>query len=134
MVFQQKTTNSDDRVDEVKELSNFEAHPLLYAHLILKQTIHAPHLAFMSGDLKAGFYSMIFSINLLERVYRAEGSLTIDWETDADYLKCLEKVKSDTDASETGGLAQKTNISLLKLEFILKKLFSERRKEVEVLI
>lgn len=116
------------QADDIKDLAHFEAHPLLYAHMILKEIIKAPKDAFSTGNIEAGFQSMIFYVNLLESVYTAEGTLKSDWIDDNDYKTELANLKNNYD-----GLALQTFTAQLKLKYILRVLFGQRNKEVEII-
>ena len=124
--------DSSERMEEIKELSSFEAHPLLYAHMIIKQVIKSPHMAFMQGETKAGFYSMVFGVDQLERVCRAEGSLKVVWSEEEEYQKRKQEIEKDEDLKD--GVIKSAKIANLKLEFILSKLFKQRSKNVDVIL
>lgn len=114
---------------EIEDLEKFEINPNFYAHITIIQILKAPHMAFINGNKDAGLTSLIFGVDQLERIVKAEKMLPEDYDKkikeDPSYPKTDPKVMQSVD------LAMIANI---KFQFLLKEVFAHRMKRIDAII
>lgn len=89
----------------------------------------APHLAFINGNKEAGLTSLTFGVDQLEGIVKAQKLLPENYEAD---------IKKDpsypTTKPETFQAVDLARIANIKLELLLKEVFSHRMKRLDAII
>jgi len=112
---------------EIEDLGKFEINPNFYAHIVIVQILKAPHLAFINGNREAGLTSLIFGVDQLERICKAEKYVDDGYD---DFIKKeTENLKDERD-----GLVKDAKIANIKLQQLLGYVFKNRMHRVDLII
>jgi hypothetical protein len=107
-----------------EEFSKYEIEPMFYIHLLIRQFIISPHMAFMNGQEKSGLQSIIWCIFQLEKFCKANDFFKSD---NGKYEEAVKKIEED---NKGDGLEIQARRAVLKSEYLLREVFSHRIKEV----
>lgn len=122
----QSTSLVESIENEVEQLEKFEINPNFYAHIVITQTIKSPHLAFINGNREAGLTSLIFGVDQLERICKANKMLPKNYDEDVE--KEIEKL------TDKEGLMRQAKEANIKMQFLLGSVFSHRKHRVTPII
>ena len=101
-------------------IKTYGVNPTLYMHIVIKQILQAPHLAFSSGQVEAGSLSFIMGVQQLESILKAES-----------ILKDYDQEVKDKLAKGEAGIKEQLADSYIKFEYLLRLAFEARPKEFE---
>ena len=111
---------------EIEDLERFEINPNFYAHIVITQILKAPHLAFINGNREAGLTSLIFGVDQLERICKANKYVEDGY--DNDIKKEISKL------TDKDGLVKDAKIANIKLQELLRYVFKNRMHRIDLII
>jgi len=113
--------------EEKEEYARYEIEPMFYIHLIIRQIIKAPHMAFMNGQIESGLTSIIIGVDQLEKLCRANDFFKAEENEKSEYDKKVDEINESNKGERLIDQATKAN---MKFEYLLREIFKHRVKEV----
>jgi len=112
---------------EIEDLEKFEINPNFYSHIVITQILKAPQLALINGHEETAMTSLIFGVDQLERICKANKIL------DKDYDEQIKK-ESEEIKKEKEGTVKTARLANVKLQFLLEAIFKHRMRRTEPII